>query len=201
MKLNEEVKNCKKCPLWKSRKNAVPGEGNLEPIVMLIGEAPGRQEDIQGRPFVGAAGKLLDENLKKIGISREEVYITNVVKCRPPGNRDPTELEIQICSKYLDRQIDLIKPKIIVTLGNHSTKYILEKFGFKHRGISREHGKVYKVDTLYQRFYIMPIYHPAAALYNRGLEGVLEGDFLKLKALIEEVSGVKNNDRRILHLG
>ena len=186
-KLVEEIRNCRKCPLWQGRKNAVPGEGDINTKILFIGEAPGRQEDIQGRPFVGAAGEQLTEYLKEIGLERSEVYITNVVKCRPPQNRDPTEEEINTCSHlYLDKQIDLIDPSIIVTMGNHATKYILKKFGFKFRSISKEHGIAFEKDTLMKKIIIFPVYHPAAILYNRGLEDIFREDFLKLKKVLEE---------------
>jgi len=118
----EQVRNCRKCDLWKTRKNAVPGEGNPHAEIMFVGEAPGENEDIEGKPFVGAAGKLLTKLITEVlGLKREDVFITNVVKCRPPQNRDPTEEEMTACSPYLRMQIDIIKPKLIVTLGRHST--------------------------------------------------------------------------------
>ena len=122
-----EVRVCTKCPLWKSRKNAVPGVGNPETRTILIGEAPGMSEDVKGEPFVGTAGKLLDTLLSQIGLSREQVFITNIVKCRPPGNRQPKPLEIETCTPYLNRQILIIQPEFIVTLGSHSTAYIFSK--------------------------------------------------------------------------
>ena len=185
-KLIEEIRNCRKCPLWQGRKNAVPGEGDINTQIMFIGEAPGRQEDIQGRPFVGAAGEQLTKFLNEIGLTRDKVYITNVVKCRPPQNRDPTDEEIAICSAYLNKQINLIDPTVIVTMGNHATKFILKKFGIPFRSISKERGKLHRINTLMKTIFIFPIYHPAASLYNRGLEEVFREDFAKLKELLKE---------------
>lgn len=181
-KIEKEIKMCKKCPLHKTRKNAVPGEGGNRKKIMFVGEAPGRREDELGRPFVGAAGKFLDELLNSIGLSREDVYITNIVKCRPPGNRDPTELEIKICSPYLDRQINILNPRIICPLGRFSTKYILEKYGFEMESISKVQGKIYRADKIL----ILPMYHPAAALYHQYLKQELRKSFNALKNIIEE---------------
>jgi len=180
-----EVKTCRKCGLWKRRKNAVPGEGNLDAAVMLVGEAPGYWEDVKGRPFVGAAGKLLDEALSRIGISRGEVYITNVVKCRPPENRDPLSSEIGTCSPYLDRQIKIVKPKFIVTLGRYSASYILPKAGFETESITKIHGKIYETSLLGFKVFIIPMYHPAAALYNAKYKDELNKDFGFLKLKLE----------------
>ena len=178
-KIEKEIKECKKCPLYKTRKNAVPGEGGFQRRIMFVGEAPGRREDELGRPFVGAAGKFLDELLASIGLSRKDVYITNIVKCRPPGNRDPTDEEIKLCSPYLDRQIAVMKPKIICPLGRFSAKYILEKFGFEMGKISKIQGKVFEGNIL-----ILPMYHPAAALYHQNLKSELYKSFEVLKSLL-----------------
>ncbi len=178
-KIEKEIKGCKKCPLYKTRKNAVPGEGGFQRRIMFVGEAPGRREDELGRPFVGAAGKFLDELLASIGLSRKDVYITNIVKCRPPGNRDPTDEEIKLCSPYLDRQIAVMKPRIICPLGRFSAKYILEKFGFEMDKISRVQGRVFEGE-----FLILPMYHPAAALYHQDLKNELYKSFEVLKSLL-----------------
>ncbi len=178
-KIEKEIKGCKKCPLYKTRKNAVPGEGGFQRRIMFVGEAPGRREDELGRPFVGAAGKFLDELLASIGLSRKDVYITNIVKCRPPGNRDPTDEEIKLCSPYLDRQIAVMKPRIICPLGRFSAKYILEKFGFEMDKISRVQGRVFEGE-----FLILPMYHPAAALYHQNLKSELYKSFEVLKSLL-----------------
>lgn len=180
-----EVKACRKCELWKHRKNAVPGEGSLDAAVMFIGEAPGYWEDVKGQPFVGAAGKLLDEMLSRVDFSRGEVYITNVVKCRPPENRDPLPNEIKTCSPYLDRQIRIIEPKFIVTLGRHAASYILPKAGFETGSISKIHGRVYEANLLGFKVFIISMYHPAAALYNVKYKDELDRDFQLLKFELE----------------
>jgi len=185
--IETEVNACRKCDLWKSRKNPVAGEGNPSAAVMFIGEAPGYWEDIKGRPFVGAAGKFLDETLSRIGLSRSEVYIANILKCRPPENRDPLPMEVEACTQFLDRQIKIIEPRLIMTLGRHSTSYILSKAGFKDvEGITRLRGKVYKADVLGLRVSVIPTYHPASALYNAKYRGVIEGDFQLLGLELEK---------------
>lgn len=154
---------------------------------MFIGEAPGYWEDVRGRPFVGAAGKLLDEMLLGIGLSRSEVYIANILKCRPPDNRDPLPFEVEACTPFLDRQIQIIEPRLIVPLGRHSTSYILSKAGLKDvEGITRLRGKVYAVDVLGLRVFVIPTYHPAAALYNAKYRDGLEGDFQLLGLELEK---------------
>jgi DNA polymerase len=167
--------------LWKSRKNAVPGVGNPETRIMLIGEAPGRSEDAKGEPFVGTAGKLLDTLLSQIGFSREQVFITNIVKCRPPGNREPKPLEIETCAPYLDRQILTIQPEFIVTLGSHSTAHIFSKATLPFSSITLTRGKPRKASVLGLPLTIFPTYHPASALYNPENKKVLEHDFQLLK--------------------
>jgi DNA polymerase len=180
-----EVRDCRKCRLWRHAKNPVPGEGNPDAALMLIGEAPGYQEDVMGRPFVGRAGKLLDMLLSSIGLGRSEVYISNIVKHRPPENRDPREDEIEACTPYLDKQIQIIKPKIIATLGRHSTRYILSKVNVEVEGITGVRGRLYKEKLFDLQVSIIPTYHPAAALYNPAYRSVLEEDFRKIKTEIE----------------
>lgn len=183
--IEEEVRNCSRCGLWRSRKNAVPGEGSLDAAVVFIGEAPGYWEDVKGRPFVGAAGKLLDEMLLSVGFSRNEVYITNILKCRPPRNRDPIPDEVKTCTPYLNRQLQIIKPRLIVTLGRHSAKHILSKLGHKISGITRVRGKIYETELFGWDVHIIPTFHPAAALYNVRLRDYLEKDFQLLKRELE----------------
>lgn len=185
-----EVMACRKCGLWKKRKNPVLGEENLNADVMFIGEAPGYWEDVKGKPFVGAAGEILDEMLSRIGLSREQVYIANVLKCRPPENRDPSASEVETCAPYLDRQIRIIKPKIIVTLGRHSTSYVLSKCGLEANGISKLHGKKYNVELLGLRVLVIPMYHPAAVLYNPKYREDLERDFQLLGGELERRESV-----------
>ena len=176
-----EIIVCTKCQLWKTRKNAVPGEGNPESPVMFIGEAPGQSEDIKGKPFVGAAGKFLETLLSKIGLSRDDVFICNIVKCRPPRNREPMPNEIQTCTPYLDRQIKIIKPKFIVTLGNYSTEYIFSKANLPFYGITQARGKFYQATILDMQITIFPTFHPAAALYSAKYKETLQLDFQLLK--------------------
>ncbi len=176
-----EVEKCKKCDLWCQRNKPVAGSGALSADVVFIGEAPGRNEDLQGLPFVGSAGKILDTLLLQIGTSRNEVYITNIVKCRPPKNQAPKTKEIEACGSYLDKQIQIIKPKIIVTLGRHSTKYVLSKVGLKVTNISAVRGKVHHVHMFGRNFTIIPMYHPAASLYNPKYKDSIQKDFQTLK--------------------
>jgi DNA polymerase len=170
------VRNCTDCPLHQGRTNAVPGEGSPDAAIMFIGEGPGYQEDRQGRPFVGPAGQFLDELLASIGLRREQVYIANMVKCRPPQNRDPQPAEIAACSKYLDRQIELIDPDLIVTLGRFS----LARF-FPGETISRAHGKLRQKDGRY----VYPVMHPAAGLHRQELRSVIVQDFKAIPELLE----------------
>lgn len=181
-----EVITCTKCQLWKNRKNAVPGEGNPESRIMFVGEAPGYWEDIKGRPFVGDAGKFLDLLISEIGFAREEVFICNVLKCRPPKNREPAPHEIEACTPYLDRQICVVQPKFIVTLGNHSTSYILSKADIIFSSISQAHGKFYETTILNINVTIFPTFHPAAALYSAKYKEQIISDFKLLRHELEE---------------
>jgi DNA polymerase len=177
----EEVSVCTKCKLHFSRKNAVPGEGPANAEIMFIGEGPGFHENEQGRPFVGAAGKLLDELLSKIGMNRRQVYITNIVKCRPPGNRDPEPEEVETCDQYLERQIQAINPKVIVTLGRYSMARFMPNVK-----ISVIHGQAMKV----RGRLIVPMYHPAAGLHQRSLMAAIEDDFSRLPELIDQAAQI-----------
>ncbi len=179
-RLEEEIKECQRCELWKTRTNPVAGEGSLTAKVLFVGEAPGYYEDLKGRPFVGKAGKILDELLGSVGLERSEVYIANVLKCRPPGNRNPTTGEIRACTPYLDAQMEIIKPTVIATLGNFSLGYIFDKFCLKRDKISKIHGKVFNVSTIAGIKKIVPLYHPAIATYNPGMKEVLVDDFKEL---------------------
>ncbi len=178
--LIKEISTCKKCGLHRLRRNPVPGEGPLNAKVLFIGEAPGEKEDEQGRPFVGAAGKLLNKLLEIAGLSRSKVFITNIIKCRPPGNRDPTDEEVRACIDYLWRQISLIKPKVIVTLGRHAARVLFNKANLKWDSMSQRHGHIYPVEILGLKIILIPTYHPAAALYNPKLRKLLEEDFKKI---------------------
>jgi DNA polymerase len=172
-----QVRNCTQCELHRSRTNAVPGNGNPQAEIMFIGEAPGWHEDKQGLPFVGAAGQFLNEMLASIGLTRDEVFVTNIVKCRPPGNRDPLPDEIAACSHYLDAQIAAIQPKVIVTLGRFSMAR-----WFPGERISRIHGQARRFGS----YVVVPMYHPAAALHQASLRETVEADMAKLPRIIEE---------------
>jgi DNA polymerase len=177
-KLAKKIKVCTKCELHRSRKEAVPGEGPTRAEIMFIGEAPGARENDQGRPFVGAAGKFLDQLLEQAGVTRADVWITNVVKCRPPGNRDPLPDEIKTCTgNYLQHQIEIVNPSIIVTLGRHSMGLF-----FKGAKITQIHGQMRQVDD---RF-VIAMYHPAAALHQLSLKPAIMADFARLPELLEE---------------
>lgn len=175
----EAVNTCQKCPLYKTAIQGVPGEGSPSAEVMFIGEGPGKEEDKQGRPFCGPAGKFLDEMLESIGLNRHEVYIGNVVKHRPPNNRDPEPAEIEACWPYLQAQIEAINPKVIGVLGRHSLARLMPGLGT----ISQVHGRAFRRDG---RYY-MALYHPAVALYAGSMRQVLMEDFGKLGILLKKI--------------
>ena len=177
--LDQRIKTCTLCGLSKTRTTAVPGEGSRTADIMFIGEGPGFYEDRDGRPFVGPAGKFLDELLASIDLKRENVYITNMVKCRPPNNRDPLPTETQACQSYLDKQIEMISPKVVVTLGRFS----FSKF-FVGESLSKARGKPRR----WRNLMVYPMYHPAAALHNPKLRPVIESDFSRLPSLIGEAT-------------
>lgn len=179
--LLNEIYSCKRCPLHATKKNYVAGKGNPNAKILLIGEAPGREEDIQGEPFVGRAGKFLDVLLKETGLSLNEVYITNILKCRPPENRDPMENEIEACRSHLEKAISLIDPKVIAALGRHSMNFLFNKYNIAGGKISMLHGKAFPVDSIKGRKYIVALYHPAVALYNPQMKDLLKKDFSVLK--------------------
>lgn len=171
-KLNKKIIDCKKCPLYKTAKNAVPGEGDPGAKILFLGEAPGRNEDETGRPFVGRAGKLLDYLLESINLQREKVFITSVIKHRPPKNRQPKSPEIKACSYWLNHQLSVINPRLIVTLGRFGMEYFLPE-----KKISAVHGKIQKTG----KYKIYPVYHPAAGLRSTRNKNKLFEDFRKLK--------------------
>jgi uracil-DNA glycosylase len=176
----EAVAGCTKCALAAGRTQVVFGSGDPQADLMFVGEAPGFHEDKQGIPFVGAAGKLLDQLLVGIGLTREDVYIANVLKCRPPGNRDPQAEEIEACEVHLWRQIELIEPRVVATLGNFATKLL----SGKPTGITRVHGSEQEVTLGGRRVLLYPIFHPAAALYTPRMLEVLKTDFARLPQLL-----------------
>lgn len=171
--LKNKTEECLGCSLGASRTNVVFGSGNNGASVVFIGEAPGKNEDLQGEPFVGAAGKILNELLAGIGLTRDDVYIANVLKCRPPDNRDPLPAEAEACKPILFEQLRIINPKVIVTLGAHATRAILNN----KESISQIHGTFFEAEG----FTVFPIFHPAATIYDRKKRAVLEEDFRKLK--------------------
>src|SRR4030042_925195 len=183
--LNKEIECCQDCELGKHRTRAVPGEGPENATLLFIGEAPGWHEDQQGRPFVGPAGKYLEELLASIGMKREQVYIANVIKCRPPSNRDPLPGEIQACNKWLARQIELIHPKMIVTLG----RYSMAKY-FSNQSISQVHGKAKRQDDVI--YYAM--YHPAAALHQGNLRKTIEADMAKIPQILAQAEKLTEDE-------
>jgi len=180
--LNKEIALCQQCEIAKYRNRVVPGEGAEAADIMFIGEAPGWHEDQQGRPFVGPAGKFLDELLASIGLKRAQVYIANVIKCRPQGNRDPLPVEIQNCRAWLERQIEIISPKMIVTLGRYSMAMF-----FPGKSISKIHGTAQKRDDII--YYAM--YHPAAALHQGSLRQAIEEDMLRIPTLLTQSETIK----------
>ena len=182
----QQILNCRKCPLHKTRRTPVPGEGNPQAKIMFIGEAPGYWEDVKGKPFVGAAGKFLDTLIAILNLSRKDVFITNVLKCRPPKNREPSPNEVQQCTPYLDKQIRIIQPKFIITLGNYSTGYILSKAGLPFNGITQAHGKFYETTILDLHVTVFPTFHPAAGLYSGRYKKLLQQDFQLLKKEISK---------------
>ena len=175
--LNKEIANCRQCELSRQRTRVVPGEGAEDAAITFIGEAPGWHEDQQGRPFVGPAGQFLDELLASIGLKRGQVYICNVLKCRPPGNRDPQPTEIATCQTWLDRQLQLLHPRMIVTLG----RYSMARF-FPGETISKTHGRSRREGGLIY----FAMYHPAAALHQQKLRETIQADMLKIPALLAE---------------
>jgi uracil-DNA glycosylase family 4 len=179
-RIASEVKVCEKCPLHLGRKNAVPGEGDVGASVVVIGEGPGANEDEQGRPFVGSAGKNLDALLSLGGVARKEVFITNTVKCRPPDNRRPRNEELDACYPYLRRQLEAIRPSVVVLLGDTALKEF-----FPDRSLGEAHGRVLKRNDVS----FFPTYHPASMIYNRSLSKTLEEDFRRLKDLLTGTSG------------
>lgn len=175
-----QIAECRKCALSKTRTNTVPGSGDANSEILFVGEAPGQKEDESGVPFCGAAGKFLEEMLASIGLSRDQVFIANTLKCRPPDNRDPEESEKEMCRPYLDRQVEIIKPKLIVCLGRHSVANFMPGAG----GISQLHGKAVRRPN--GQVYLA-LYHPAAALHNGGLRSTLIEDFKKISAILQKI--------------
>jgi DNA polymerase len=185
----DAARTCERCRLHEGRLNAVPGEGDIYSPVVLVGEAPGRKENESGRPFVGSAGKLLDAALEHVGLTRSQVFITNVVKCRPPGNRRPRSDEVAICTKlFLDEQLGLLAPRVVAPMGNSALRHVFLRFGLGRAAIGEVHGKPHHVAFGWGAGVVFPLYHPAAILYNRSLEVELHADLEALVALLGSVS-------------
>lgn len=187
--LKGKVEGCRKCALWRTRNMIVFGEGSSDAEVMIVGLGPGRQEDLQGKPFVGAAGKFLDRLLSEAGLSRNNVYITNVVKCFLPENRAAEE-HVRACTPYLDQQIEIIQPKLIIALGNIAACYLLGKFGLRCEPMEKIHGKIYEASSLTLNLRIVPMYHPASALRNPGLRDKLIEDWRELGKMLKDLGSV-----------
>jgi len=187
----EALRDLDQSPLYQHRKEndylPVPGEGNLDARIMFIGEAPGKREAQVGRPFVGRAGRLLDQLLESIDLNRADVYITNVIKDRPPGNRDPHREEIEMYAPLLEREINIVQPQVFATLGRFAMNFVLEKYDHPQQGqkIGDLHGEKLEVETSYGKTTFVPLYHPAAAFYNRSLHETMQDDFERLKTLAQ----------------
>ncbi len=185
--LTKKIEDCNLCGLCEKRTNTVISDGSWDADIFFIGEAPGKDEDLQGKPFVGAAGKLLTQLIESIGLSREDVFITNIVKCRPPNNRDPLPKETEKCWNYLESQIKIVQPKLIVTLGRHSMAKFLP--GLK---ISEVHGQPKKTKGLWQEKQVyLPLYHPAFALYNPKNKDIIFKDFKKIPLIIKKLNALQ----------
>jgi len=187
-KIKNEVINCKKCSLSKTRTLPVIGQGDHNAKIMFIGEAPGLNEDKTGVPFCGQSGNILTELLNSIGLQRENVYICNILKCRPPGNRNPQADEIKACVSYLESQIETIKPKIIGALGNYAVSHILKQYNLDDQiqGISKIRGKIFEARASFGKIRIIPLYHPAVVVYNANMKDILKEDFKILKKYNEK---------------
>lgn len=173
-----QIAACQNCVLFQTRTNTVPGSGNPAAEIMFIGEGPGKNEDLKGIPFVGAAGKYLNQLLASINLNRADIFITNIVKCRPPQNRDPLPIEVNTCAPYLSEQISIIKPLLICTLGRHAMNFFLPTLK-----ISRDHGQPKR----FQGQVFLPLYHPAAGLYNPNNRTAIEQDFKKIPLIIKKI--------------
>ena len=178
--VHAHIRACSACPLHATRTQAVPGSGPATARILALGEAPGEREDLQGEPFVGAAGKLLTRLLEEAGLSRADIFITNTVKCRPPGNRDPLPDEVSACAHFLDAQLEIIRPDVILLLGRHAVARVLPGMP----GISHIHGEL--VERNGRRY--VPLYHPAAALYNGSLLSTLQADMQKLRGYLDAIA-------------
>lgn len=179
-----DVADCRGCGLCDGAKNRVNGEGDLDSRIVFVGEAPGRKEDESGRPFVGSAGKLLDRLLAGAGLGRDRVFISNIVRCRPPGNRKPKQSEVEACSCHIERLLVIIAPHVVAPMGNSAVEFLFERYGLGEATIGDVHGKPREVEMSWGKVIVFPLYHPAAAIYNRKLLGELDADMRALAALL-----------------
>ena len=184
-KLRKKIAGCQRCRLHETRTHTVPGEGSVDAQIMFIGEAPGKNEDLQGKPFVGRAGNVFDKLLASIELTRQDIYLCNILKCRPPGNREPLSDEVQACVGSLDIQIKTINPQVIATMGRYATTYIFEKFSLPFVNISSVHGKILEAETPFGVKKIIPLFHPAVATYDPNKIEVLLKDFQILKPFLQ----------------
>ena len=184
-RLRKQIAGCERCRLHKTRTHTVPGEGSVEAAVMFIGEAPGRNEDLKGKPFVGRAGDIFDKLLASAGLTREGIYLCNILKCRPPENREPLSDEVAACVGSLDIQIRVVNPDIIATMGRYATTYIFQKFGLGEVKISQVHGHLREIETPFGPKKIVALYHPAVATYDNSKFDILHKDFQIFKTLLK----------------
>ena len=183
-KLRVQIAGCQRCRLGATRTHTVPGEGSLEAALMFIGEAPGRNEDLQGKPFVGRAGEVFDTLLASVGLTREQIYLCNILKCRPPENRSPLSDEVAACVGSLDIQIKIVNPRVLAPMGKFASTYILGKFGIPFANISSVHGKSFEAQTPSGPRVIIPLFHPAVATYDASKIDILLEDFQVLKKFL-----------------
>lgn len=186
-RLHLTIQGCRVCPLHLTRKLAVPGEGPCDAQIFLIGEAPGAKEDDTGRPFAGRAGKVLERLLGGAGVAREEVFITSILKCRPPANREPKQDEVIACLPYLWRQLNLVRPGLVLPMGRHAVRHTFPLFGMEARGIGEVHGSIFECIAPWGRVRVLPVYHPAAATHNPGMREVLASDFSPIRNLTDQL--------------
>jgi len=183
-KLRGQIASCRRCALYATRTNTVPGEGDVDAKLMFIGEAPGRNEDLQGKPFVGRAGDVFDNLLESIGLTRKDIYLCNVLKCRPPSNRNPSTDEIKACKGSLDLQIKTVEPKVLCPMGNFAVQYLFDRFGIPPAKISAVKGTIIKAKTEQGEVQIVPLFHPAVATYSPSKIEMLLEDFQVLKKFL-----------------
>lgn len=188
--IQKQIINCTKCSLHKTRIHPLLGDGNVNAKIVFIGEAPGYHEDRQNKAFIGASGKILDKLLMSIQLNRNDIYITNLLKCHPPQNHDPTEEEIKACIGYLFDQLKIIQPIIIVSLGRFAVQQIFNFLHLTYNSISEQHGQIFKINASYGPVIVIPMYHPATACYNPSLFDLLQKDFYILK---KNISKIPNN--------